>query len=375
MFALFTLMSLVGKANFRNMSRFSIYNERSFARWYRRGFDFLSMNTMMLKEHLIQPEDELIAVHDASFVSKSGKHTEGLGKFYSGCAGKVLKGLESSGLGIVNMSHNTCYMLDVKQTKDNDEYARTMFYSDHVLACKDQLTELGVTILVGDGYYAKAQFMEVITASGLTLVSKLRRDCDLRYVYEGLQGQRGRPRKYDGKVNFDDLSRFESVEGHCLEHTEVYTKVVYSMITKQKIRVVLLRFDHGGKQGTAVLFSTNTSLSALNIIRYYKARFQIEFCFRDAKQHVGFEDCQSLKSDVIEFHLNASMTTLNLMKLEDRFSCDHNNPKVISILSSKRFKYNQNFLCTISEALGLDQSCQKIRDTLKSLCSFGCIAA
>ncbi|RDH41387.1 hypothetical protein B9G39_28425 [Zooshikella ganghwensis] len=39
----------------------------------------------------------------------------------------------------------------------------------------------------------------------------------------------------------------------------------------------------------------NTELDALVIIKYYKARFQIEFLFRDAKQYTGFTHCQSRK--------------------------------------------------------------------------------
>jgi IS4 transposase len=42
-----------------------------------------------------------------------------------------------------------------------------------------------------------------------------------------------------------------------------------------------------------VLFSTDTELDALTLYRYYKARFQIEFLFRDAKQFTGLNDCQA----------------------------------------------------------------------------------
>ena len=376
MFALLmTLMSLVGKANFRNMSRFSSYHEKSFSRWYRKRFDFRSLNTALIADHCMQAEDEIIGVHDASFLRKSGKFTEGLGRFYSGCLGKAAKGLEASGLGVVNISHNTCYMLDIKQTKDSDHQARTLFYSSHVTGSKEQLQELGVSTIVADGYYAKFKFLDAVESEGLTVVSKLRKDCDLRYVYKGMHGKRGRPKKYDGKVDLSDLSRFDRVTDHDLENTYVFTQEVFSMITKKKIRVVVLKFDRGHRKALAVLFSTDPNMQAVDIIRYYKARFQIEFCFRDAKQHTGFEDCQSLKSEAIEFQLNASMTALNLIKCEDRLSCEHNEEKVISIASYKRFKYNQNFLCSITDALGINQSCEKIRDTLKTLCRFRCIAA
>ena len=36
---------------------------------------------------------------------------------------------------------------------------------------------------------------------------------------------------------------------------------------------------------------------------YYKARFQIEFVFRDAKQYTGLLDCQSCKKEAIHTHI------------------------------------------------------------------------
>ena len=47
---------------------------------------------------------------------------------------------------------------------------------------------------------------------------------------------------------------------------------------KQKIRIVLLKF----KNKHVLLYSTDTALDTNKIISYYKARYQIEFVFRDA---------------------------------------------------------------------------------------------
>ena len=37
------LLMLPGHATFRNLSRYSVYHERTFARWYARDFDFVSL--------------------------------------------------------------------------------------------------------------------------------------------------------------------------------------------------------------------------------------------------------------------------------------------------------------------------------------------
>ena len=62
----------------------------------------------------------------------------------------------------------------------------------------------------------KPSLLMGVREHGLHLVSKLRHDADLRWLYNGEQKAKGRPRQYAGKVCFDDLSRFElagNVEG------------------------------------------------------------------------------------------------------------------------------------------------------------------
>ena len=56
----------------------------------------------------------------------------------------------------------------------------------------------------------------------------------------------------------------------------------------QKVRVVVLE----GVKEPVILVSTDLSLSALQIIEIYGARFSIELTIRDLKQHFGLGDYQ-----------------------------------------------------------------------------------
>jgi len=369
-----TLTLLIGKANFRNMSRLSDYEEHAYSRWYQRDFNFPALNQSLIEINR-KPEDTLIAVIDASFIRKSGKHTEGLGMFHSGCAGRALKGLEASGIAIVNVQQNTAHMLHMQQTVDNADESRIALYARHIKSNIDAMRSLAISVMVGDGLYANQKILDETAALSLTLVSKLRRDSDLRHVFNGEQKPRGRKRIYGEKVNFDELSKFEEIAGSELglaDNITAYTGVVITMINKQKIRVVILR---DGDKNRVVLFSTDTNMPASDILKFYRARFQIEFCFRDAKQHTGLEHCQSRKAKSIEFHLNASMSALNLLKVEDRLACEHNDPKVISIAQYKRRNYNEKMIDLINHNLAPDPSCQKMAGLFKEIRSFGAIAA
>ena len=59
-------------------------------------------------------------------------------------------------------------------------------------------------------------------------------------------------------------------------------------------------------------FSTDDSMDGREVLDYYRTRFQLEFCFRDGKQHVGITNCQSTDFRKLDFHFNASLAAVNL---------------------------------------------------------------
>jgi hypothetical protein len=56
-------------------------------------------------------------------------------------------------------------------------------------------------------------------------------------------------------------------------------------------------------------------MDGVKIVSYYRYRFQIEFLYRDAKQHWGLEDCQARSQNKLNFHFNAALTVVNLAKM------------------------------------------------------------
>ena len=76
------LLMLPGHATFRNLSRYSSYHERTFARWYDRPFDFVALNKAAITQ-VIPPDHQQALVIDATFIAKSGTHTYGLERFWN----------------------------------------------------------------------------------------------------------------------------------------------------------------------------------------------------------------------------------------------------------------------------------------------------
>lgn len=368
-----TIMLMRGKVNFRNSSRYSELSEKTFSRQFRTPFDFAQFNSIGISM-FVKPDTLMIAAIDCSFIPKSGRHTYGLAKFYNSKASKAEKGLEISELAVVDVNYNTAYTVSAWQTPDtlSSEHSRTDWYLEQFQQ-DVQCIPTNIRYLAADGYYAKKKFADGVTDSGYHLISKLRHDANLRHLYTGKQKSRGRHRMYDGKVCHDDLSRFESVSE--TDNLSLYTAVVNSPCFRRNIRIVYVVRRLNDKVATALLFSTDIHLPATDIYRFYKARFHIEFLFRDAKQFAGLSDCQARNEISLDFHFNACMSALNVMKWESRRILQSETSQGCSVASVKTRKFNEYLLKRFSDMSGIDLSLIKYADAYRQIINLGAIAA
>lgn len=373
------ILATHSRINFLNLARHSSLNEKTYRRQFQKTFDFLSFNCAAIKTSL-DVKSKKAFVQDASFSRKSGKKTFGLDKFWNGSASRAEKGLEVSLISIVDLGCNQSFALSAEQTppridlKLEDQAAsRIDFYLEH-LARAANYFPADVKIGLFDGFYAKQKFVSGVVGLGFEVVSKLRRDANLKYFYEGEQKRRGRKRKFDTKVSFDDLSRFEEIT--CDEdQLTLYTSVVWSVSLKRKVRVVVvLNTKDERRVRYVVLFSTDTRLSAKQVFDYYTARFSIEFIFRDAKQFAGFSDCQARDKEALDFHFNASVSSVNLARLLAQEEQKGKAKFVFSMSSIKQRFFNEHLLEMFIEKLELDQTAIKNHPQFESLRNYATIA-
>jgi hypothetical protein len=255
------MLMLPGHATFRNMSRYSPYHEKTFARWYARGFDWASLNQAAITE-VVPPEHAQALVMDASFVPKSGQHTYGLDRFWNGSHSRAEKGLEISTLAWLDITGNCAYCLSVEQTPPSAETADPE--ATRMDISLDQLRRV-VTAhdlrflrsVVTDGAYSKQKFVAGVRALELHQIGKLRADANLRYLYQGPKRPGpGRQKTYDAKVNWSDLSRFERLDTED-EHIMLYHQVLNHVQLQCNLQVVVV--VHTQRHRYAVLFSTGIS--------------------------------------------------------------------------------------------------------------------
>jgi len=415
-----TMLIVRGKLNFLNLSRYCALSERTLRRHFGREFDWPLFNRLLVERVLppsatqVPTATQVVAL-DASFVKKSGKKTYGLGWFFNGCSGRAEKGLEVSLVSLIDVDANTAYALSVRQTvptakkdakdakgakdaKDAKDETSMDFYLRHLKEVQKVLPK-EVRYGVFDGAFAKKKFVSGVREMGLHVVSKLRCDANLRYLYEGPQKKRGRRKLYDGKVLFNDLSRWQSL-GPVTEHLQGYTVLAHHQGLQRVVRVLLLLCDKVPdkpryvkpryvkpryvKPRYVLLFSSEEEMPGQEVYRFYKARFQMEFLFRDAKQWTGLSDCQARDEKALHFHFNAALTAVNVMKVQAQGPSPQPSQsqkrqrrcsrRVFSLASCKQRCYNEHLLETFIHNLDLEPSWVKSHPCYQALCNYGAIA-
>lgn len=344
-----TLFSRQGRFNFENLTRYSKYNELTHRRQFSKYLDWFSLNQSFVDFN----NGVYIGVIDCSFISKSGKKTYGIDKFWSGVASQAKYGLEISVLACINVITGKATFLDATQTpcglskKETNKYSRTDFYLEQILDCLQSLPT--IVYYVADGFYAKEKIINGLTSNGKHLITKLRSDANLKYLNDKprLKGQKGATRKYDGKVDFkkngiSDLSKWVLVgSDEKYAHLTIYTQKLYAVNFDRVFSIVLLLNNKTNKY--VLLASTDTKIDARLITKYYQLRFQIEFIFRDAKQFMGLNDCQARDENKLDYHFNASLTAVNIARKAIQQDEIYNK----SMNNFMRYQYNQKFAETI----------------------------
>ena len=207
-------------------------------------------------------------------------------------------------------------------------------------------------------------------------MGKLRSDANMRFFYTGPRRAHGsgNQKTYDGKVDWQDLSRFDYVTEQ--DGLQLYTHVLNHVSLKRTLRIVVVLDRRPGKQRRdALLFATDLDRDAVTLFYLYKARFQIEFIFRDAKQFTGLADAQTRDAKRLHVHFNAALTTLNIAKIEQRQGQADDQPMVYSMASVKACYFNELFLKRIFPTFDWDASWLKKSPHYPSLSEFGRMAA
>jgi hypothetical protein len=376
--ALQAFLSVSNKLTFSNMSRYIGVCERTFARQFSKAFNFADFNRKAIDLFYGTNKRILAVAFDPFFIPKAGEKTHGKGYFWSGGSGRVEKGLEASLLCVVDLIKRQAYPLAAKQTPNSaeikkmceggPEITRIDWFLSYIISVIP-VFPAGIQYLLVDAYFFKEKFVTGICNAGLHVISKMRKDAQLLALYSGPQKARGRRKKFDGSVDFSQLEDVATDD----PTITLRSVIAYSVALKCNVLVVMARKQRSdGAIMEALLFSTDTSMVALDVFYYYAARFQIEFVIRDAKQHTGLTHCQSWVKERIDFHINISFAAVNIARIKEYERLATAPENAACSVGSQRVRFhNEMLISAIFSILGLDPVVFKSHPAYEQALSFG----
>jgi hypothetical protein len=342
----YALLCISGRVTTLGLSRWSEQggSYRTLQRCLQTPLDWGMLLWTVVRVHLLDPAGQYVLAGDEVVVSKAGKTTSGLGRFYSSLAQRPIPGLSFLALSLVDVQQRRSYPLRVEQrlpvkrsekaapapkrgrgrpkgSKNHVKTAPTLTAELRLLgsmlrAILTWIVPLSVKHLVLDGFFGTSAAAWLVRDCGLHLISKLRYNAALYFPYTGAKPRRGPTPRYGDKLDYAHLPAdtcLQTVtEGQIVTQTYQLTVLHKEFADPLNLVVVVNTNLRTQKSAHILLFSTDLSLSAEQIVDFYSLRFQIEFNFRDAKQFWGLEDFMNVSPTAVTNAANLAFLMVNV---------------------------------------------------------------
>ncbi len=356
------MLAMTGRVTMLGISRWTEKggSYRTVQRFFHTVIPWAAVFWLFFQHHLYRSEDVYLLAGDECVVTKSGKQTHGLDRFFSSLYGKPVPSLAFFALSLVSLSERRSYPVMVEQVvRTEEEKAATKAKAQArkakrkqqkpgkpgrpkgsknrdktVVTLTPELTliqkmvqkllqligpTLSLRFLVMDGKFGHNNALQMTRQCSLHLISKLRYDAALHFAYDGPYAGIGAPQKYGDKINYatlpDQYRQETSIEREI--QTDIYQAQMLHRDFAQPLNIVIIYKTNSNTGATAhvILFSSDLELTYAQIIDYYSLRFQIEFNFRDAKQYWGLEDFMNVKKTAVVNAASLSLFMVNVSHL------------------------------------------------------------
>jgi DDE superfamily endonuclease len=349
------MLAMTGRVTMRGISRWTGDggSYRTIQRFFTAVVPWATLFWLFFRTHLLQRDDVYLLAGDETVVTKAGKHTHGLDRFFAGLYGKPVPGLAFFTLSLISTTQRRSFPIAVEQVLRTPEEKATARAKTARLAPKRKpgrpkgsttkakttvdlspewsriqtmiralLTRIGgllpLTYLVVDGHFGNNHALQMARQCNLQLISKLRADSALYLPYAGPYAGKGPHRIYGDKLdprNVPERYLCQTTIADGIE-TRIYHLEAHHKTFGQALNVVVVVKTNVATQAQAhvLLFSSELTLPYATLIDYYSLRFQLEFNFRDAKQYWGLEDFMNISPTAVTNAANLSLFMVNLVE-------------------------------------------------------------
>lgn len=163
------------KINFLQLGRYGRRGEQRYRQTFRKDFDWLCFNMNLTANRFQYGMRRLAIAIDPSYVSKAGKKTDHIGRFWSGCASAVKHGLDV-GITVVDADIKDAMMLRAVHTLNSTELeGKNMTLNQWYLSVLEKYRTdlLKITsLLVADAAFSVLPFVEGLKEIGFSRISR-----------------------------------------------------------------------------------------------------------------------------------------------------------------------------------------------------------
>jgi len=329
----------------RNIARWSTYGYRTVQRFFATDIHWPSLHAAFVTTHLYEKSHTCILAYDETTITKSGKKTYGIDQYYSGTHGHVVKGLSFGVLALVDVDDRKSrpvhltqivrshalnpVVTTTKRPRGRPLGSRNKPHQDQQLSPESARIDTQITqflhenngkiplrYIAFDGHFGNIPTLEMVQRHGLHIITKLRADSVLYLPPDTPYSGRGRPKIFGEKVDVGNLSTHYCVQTTHDGDTQIQLFQFTARVraSAQLLNIVVRKITQCKKKTTTytILMSSDLKLAAAQLVDYYRLRFQIEFNFRDAKQHFGLEDFMNVTATAVNNAANLAMCMVNV---------------------------------------------------------------
>ena len=355
------MLAMSGRVTMLGISRWAERggSYRTIQRFFYQIIPWAQVFWSFFAEHLLDRKDTYLLAGDESVITKAGRMTYGLDRFFSGLLKKTVPGLSFFALSLISIKQRRSYPMRVEQMLRTPEEkaarqakkqaklkkgitpkrrpgrpkgSRNKNKADLLLNPELQRIQriiqaflatlagrVPLTYLVLDGHFGNHPALQMVRQCQLNLISKLRADAALFFPYVGPSPRRGPRRRLGKRLDLRKIPE-KYLKAKSLEdgiETCIYQAPLLHREFRTPLNVVLiLKTNLKTKaQAHVILFSSDLELAQDTLIDYYSLRFQIEFNFRDAKQFWGLEDFMNVSPTAVTNAANLSLFMVDVSQV------------------------------------------------------------
>jgi len=375
------MLAITGRVTMLGLSRWAGKggSYRTIQRFYYTAIPWAQVFWQFFYHCFFQKEEVYILAGDECVVSKAGKKTYGLDRFFSGLQQKVIPSLSFFVLSLVSIQQRHSYPLSMEQIirspeekaasqakktakkvkatapkrkpgrpKGSKNKKKTEVNLNPELLRIQKMVKALLLLISGllhpvylalDGHFGNYPTFLMVQQCGLHLISKMRWDAALCFPFAGEYKGRGPHPKYGDRVDYQHIPEKYLKSKSVAEgiQTCIYQAQLLHPDFPDPLNVVIIVKTNLTTHAWAhvILFSSDLSLSCDNMITYYSLRFQLEFNFRDAKQYWGLEDFMNVNQTAVTNAAQLSLFMVNVSQL--LMSKFRQSDPVFSVLDLKAY--------------------------------------